>query len=41
MLKLQNVYIYNYAHDNTGCVSEKSAEVVRSKLKNLTQDKPP
>ncbi len=39
MLKLQNVYdIYNYADDNTGGVSGKSAQEVCLKLRNLAQD---
>ncbi len=38
MLRLQNVYIYNYADDNTGGVSGKSGEEVCLKLKKLTQD---
>ncbi len=39
VLKLQNVYdIYNYANDNTGGVSGKSAEEVCLKLKNVAPD---
>ena len=39
VLKLQNVYdIYNYADDNTGGVSGKSAQEVCLKLRNLAQD---
>ncbi len=39
VLKLQNVYdIYNYADDNIGGVSWKSAQAVCLKLSNLAQD---
>ncbi len=39
LLKLQSVYdIYNYANDNTGGLSGKSAEEVCLTLKNLTQN---